>query len=56
MKNDLYTKVKLTKVIIDLMNRGDDDHLQADLYKLTNISLNKLLGCLEATKTKGFEK
>lgn len=56
MKNDLYTKVKLTKVIIDLMKRDKDDHLQADLYKLTNTSLNKLLACLEARNTKGFEK
>lgn len=38
------------------MNRENDDHLNADLYKLTNKSLNKLLAYFEAEKTGGFGK
>lgn len=33
------------------MNRENDLHLQADLYKLTNKSLNKVLACFEAYNT-----
>jgi len=49
--NELYTKIKLTKIIVKLMNRENDLHLQADLYKLTNKSLNKVLACFEAYNT-----
>jgi outer membrane protein OmpA-like peptidoglycan-associated protein len=48
---DLDTKIKLVKIIMVETNYEKDFHFQADLYKLTNKSLNKLVRFLEAIKS-----
>jgi len=42
MRNDLDTKVQLVKKIVVLMNRENDEHIKADLYRLTNRTLEKI--------------
>lgn len=48
---DLDTKISLVRKIMDSSNRGKDFHFQADLYKLTNKSLVKLVRFFEAKET-----
>ena len=42
MKNDLETKIRIVKKVVVLMNRENDEHLKADLYRLTNRSIEKI--------------
>ena len=48
MKTNLDTKIHMVSTIMELMHREKDYHLQADLYRLTNKSIGKLLRTLEA--------
>ena len=52
VRESLETKVKMVLNIVEKMNRSKDEHLKADLYKLTNLSLQKLFATLQAKENR----